>query len=199
MSKAIKVVGIDPSLNNFGIACASVDLDTHVITLDKVDLFHPPEADKETKKKVRKNSDDLRRAKWLQERLIEACKSASLAVVEMPIGSQSARAMASYGIVIGVLSSCPIPMIEVTPIEVKLAGVGTKTASKEEMIEWATKKHPEANWFKHKSKGVMVVTSKNEHCADATAALYAALKTAEFRAMLEAYKMFKGREETQVA
>lgn len=65
-------------------------------------------------------------------------KDVNMVVVEVPVGSQSARSMASYGICIGILASITKPMIQVTPTEVKMATVGSKTASKQDMIDWAT-------------------------------------------------------------
>lgn len=177
----IKVVGIDASLNNFGVVKAGVDLDTGKITPYEVKLIQPPKADAETKKKVRKNSDDLRRARWLCANLKQVCKEADIAIAEMPFGSQSARAMASYGICLGVLASCPIPLIEVTPMEVKLAGAGHKTATKAEMIEWAVSLHPGVKWLTCKRGGKSVVTANNEHIADALAAIYAGVDTEQFQ------------------
>lgn len=177
----VRVLGIDASLNNFGLAKTTVDLDSSRVIVESVLLIQPSKADEVTKKQVRKNSDDLRRAAWLQRNMIEACEGFDLVAVEMPVGSQSARAMASYGIVLGVLSSCPLPMIEVTPLDVKLAGHGTKTATKAEMIAWAVAKHPEANWKTRMLKGSRVITNDNEHCADSIGAVYAAINTQQFK------------------
>lgn len=177
----IKVVGIDASLNNFGVAMTSIDIHTLKVTLDNVFVIQPAKIEESSKRVVRKNSDDLRRAKWLQSQFISACAGFDLVTAEMPFGSQSARAMASYGICIGVLASCPLPMIEVTPMEVKLAGYGTKTATKTEMIEWAINLHPNANWRLIKRNGVHVPTKDNEHAADALASVYAALDTQQFQ------------------
>ena len=179
---SIKVLGCDPSLNNFGLVKASVDMDTLEVSIESMFLACPPKIDAATKKAVRKNSDDLRRARFQQKAFAEYCKGSAITIVEVPVGSQSARAMASYGICVGVLASSPIPMIEVNPTEVKLTAVGTKTASKADMIEWAMAKHPEAEWILRKSKGVMVPTNANEHLADAIAAIYAGIATEQFKA-----------------
>lgn len=179
----VKIVSFDPSLRNFGIAKLALNLNDNSFRVRELILAKPTMADKATKKTVRKNSDDLRRARWLHTHMMAACKDAVIAVAEVPVGSQSARAMASYGICIGVLAGLEIPLIEVTPNEVKLVSVGKKTASKAEMIEWATKKHPEGNWKTRKSKGEMVLTNDNEHLADALAAAYAGIQTEQFKAV----------------
>lgn len=182
MSNLIRVAGFDPSLRNFGIVIADVDISQpdYPFKVVSMELSQPKDEAKKAKT-VRKNSDDLRRAKRLHDDFHAACKSVAFAFVEVPVGSQSARAMASYGICIGVLSSCPVPMIQLTPTEVKVAGAGVSTATKEEMIEAMREKHPEAKWLKHKVNGVEKLTNANEHLADAMAAIEAGLKTEEFK------------------
>lgn len=179
----MKVAGLDISLNNLGIC--KVIIKDRKLTVDELLLVKPDKSDAETKKKVRKNSDDLRRARWLREGMIEAIADCHIVCVEMPVGSQSARAMASYGICTGVIAGIDKPLIEVTPYDVKLAATGIKTASKEEMIEWAVAKHPEGKWKYKTVKGVKSLTNDNEHMADALAAIYAGLKTAELKAVMQ--------------
>ncbi|AVE44188.1 hypothetical protein MW722_001507 [Acinetobacter baumannii] len=195
MSNTVRVIGIDPSLKNFGIVVADVNLDDPDLSFSVVSMnLIKSEENKATKKVVRKNSDDLRRAKSLHDGLKEACKGASFAICEVPVGSQSARAMASYGICIGVLSSCPLPLIQVTPTEVKLAGTGIKTATKGEMIEAAMNAHPEAKWPMRKIKGVLEPLSSNEHLADATFAIKAGLDTDEFKSAIQMLKQLKNAQ-----
>ena len=182
----IKIVGVDPALRNFGFAHALVDIDTGEVEITKL-VLATTEADKKSAKVVRKNSDDLNRAQILHDALVNECKDATYAFVEVPVGSQSARAMASYGICVGVLTACPVPMIQLTPYEVKIAATGDKQAAKEEMIEWATALHPDANWLLRAGKPILA----NEHLADAVAAVYAGLNTLQFKqavAMLKSAK-----------
>ena len=100
--------------------------------------------------------------------------------VEIPVGSQSARSMASYGVCIGVLASINKPLIQVTPAEVKFIATGNKNASKAAMIDWVINKYPTADWFKKTRKEVTTFTAKNEHLADAVACIHAGVKTDEF-------------------
>lgn len=176
----LNVIGIDISLRNLGISKGTIDLVSGEIVISDLVLTET-EANKKTAKVVRKNSDDLDRAQLLHAALQQHSKGAALAFVEVPVGSQSARAMASYGICVGVLASCPIPLIQVTPTEVKLAGAGTKTATKEEMILWASQRHPEAPWLTVKRKGAVDLVNKNEHLADSVAAIHAGVLTDQFR------------------
>lgn len=180
----IRVIGMDPSLRNFGFCKATVDLDTFEVKITGLVLVET-EADKKNAKVVRKNCDDLDRAQLLHAGVIGECVGHALAFAEVPVGSQSSRAMASYGICVGVLAACPIPMIPVTPSEVKFAATGSKHAAKQEMIEWAVEKYPDAPWLRYKSNGKTFkkgdIHADNEHLADACAAIHAGINTDQFR------------------
>lgn len=195
MSK-MKIVGMDPSLSNFGVAYATLDIDNLTFTVDRLEVVQTtPEKDKKVRKVVRKNSEDLERAKLLYRGCNEAVQNAWMAFVEVPVGSQSARAMASYGVCIGVLAHVAetLPMIQVTPGQVKKAGAGVTTATKEEMIEAMMAKYPDAPWPMQTVKGVTSpIASKCEHLADAIAAIEAGLQSDEFRQTLALFKSLPG-------
>jgi Holliday junction resolvasome RuvABC endonuclease subunit len=184
-SRRIKVVGQDPSLRNWGLAVGYYDLETKKLEIDYLDITNPVLP---TGKQVRQNSTDLESALQLYSGAADVTIGAHAVFVEVPVGSQSARAMASYGICVGVLGALRangIPFFEVTPTEVKLAGPGNKTATKQEMIKWAMTSHPEANWPTYKQNGVAQVSeAKAEHMADAIAAIYAGLACNAFKQML---------------
>lgn len=188
----IKIVGLDPSLSNFGVVTALLNLDTMSIEVQDMKLVQTePEKDKKVRKQVRKNSEDLERARTLYRGAMEALQDRMMAFIEVPVGSQSARAMASYGICLGVIAAVAetLPIIQVTPSEVKLAGAGNKLASKEEMIEAMMKKYPTAAWPTKVVKGVMTpIASKCEHLADALAAIEAGLLSDEFRQTMAVFK-----------
>lgn len=96
--------------------------------------------------------------------------------------------MASYGICVGVLGALRasgIPFFEVTPTEVKLAGAGKKTATKQEMIEWVVKQHPEADWPMYAKGGQQLISeAKAEHMADAVCAIHAGIQSNPFQQLL---------------
>ncbi|UNH40953.1 hypothetical protein [Moellerella wisconsensis] len=180
MSKIIKVAGVDPSMSNFGIVFGEIDIETNkVISINRMELAQTSSGD--TKKSVRVNSDDLRRASEIWKKAKPIIQQAQLVFCELPVGSQSSRAQTSYGICIGVLACIDKPLIQVTPIEIKQFVAGKKTTSKEEIIEWATSKHPEAPWITRKEKGEMKFANKNEHLADAVAAIYTGMETDQYR------------------
>lgn len=185
----IKVVGIDPALRNFGFATAMIDIDKDEIA--SIEALELVKTDDQAGKVVRRNSDDLRRANLLAEavrRLTDPAEGLTLAFVEVPVGSQSARAMASYGVCIGVLTNCKCGMIEVTPTEVKVNAVKIKTATKQEMIDWAHGLFPEAPWLMACGK----LKNENEHLADAIGAINAGLKTAQWKQVKSMLRLTAG-------
>lgn len=179
----MKVIGIDIALRNTGIALVNLDTDSLTFQIEGLKLIETEVA--KTGKVVRKNSEDLERCRVISAELEPFYEIASMIFVEMPVGSQSARAMASYGMSIGILSNCNVPMIQLTPYEVKLAAVGDKSATKREMINWATAKYPGDHWLTTKSGEYL---NKNEHLADAVAAIEAGLKTDDFKGVLNLAK-----------
>lgn len=179
----IPVVGFDPSLRNWGIAEGSLDIETGYLDSLKLTLVQTKEDDGKT---VRKNSKDLERAEQLASAVIEVARKAKVIFVEVPVGSQSSRAMASYGICVGILGSIRalgIQIIEVSPTEVKKAFTGDKFAKKERMIATAVGLYPSANFPRHKGK----IVDKAEHVADAIAAIHAGVQTPVFQNVLRLY------------
>lgn len=185
MGTKLRVVGMDPSLRNWGIAVGELDLDTKTVLIHRLTVI-TPELSKG--KQVRQNSLDLSSAQQLCAEALQAVKNADAIFVEVPVGSQSARAMASYGICVGVLGSVRAtgtPFFEVTPTEVKVSTVGSKLATKQEMIAWSLSRHPEANWPTYRKNGMDVVSeAQAEHMADAIATIYAGLKLNQFHQLI---------------
>jgi len=183
--KVIRVVGHDPSLRNWGWALGFYDLETSELRIPTIGVIQPVLS---KGKQVRQNSLDLDSARQLFMGAEDVSDGAQAVFVEVPVGSQSARAMASYGLCVGVLGALRAlgnPFYEVTPSEVKMATVGIKTATKEQMIGWAMNAHPEANWPVYAKNGTKQVSeAKAEHMADAIAAIYAGINTTGFQQLL---------------
>lgn len=173
----IPVLGMDPSLRNWGLASGFLNMETGVLSNVKLAVVMPKE---ETSKQVRKNSKDLEIAEILATSIQPFLENAAMIFVEVPVGSQSARAMASYGIcvgILGVIKSAGATLIEVSPTEVKIAFTGKKLATKEDMIQKALELYPDANFPMHNGK----ITSKAEHVADALGAIHAGVRTPLFQ------------------
>jgi len=172
-------------MRNWGLAVGTLEIYSKKLTIDHIDVICP---DLPSAKQTRVNSLDIESAYQLTKGAWEASKGAQAVFIEVPVGSQSARAMASYGICVGVLGALRlsgIPFYEVTPKEVKRLTTGNPEATKQEMIEWAVNKHPEANWPTHTRKDRVILTSaKAEHMADAIAAIYAGMSGTQFQQTL---------------
>ena len=160
----IDILGLDPSLSNWGM-CHMTYSPSYSLGLNGTDIIRTKPS-----KAWPKNIDDLYRARSLSETLRELITHVDVVVAELPFGSQSSRAMASYGICIGVLAGLDIPIIPVTPFEVKKI-VGTRETKKEEIIQWVNDTY--LNVFIGRPK------NQTEHMADAIVACHAALPQLE--------------------
>jgi Holliday junction resolvasome RuvABC endonuclease subunit len=179
--KELKIVGVDPSVRNTGIAVGRIVLPTLSVLIDDLVLI---KTESRSGKQVRKNSDDLRRANEISDALAEAAHGAAFAIVEIPTGAQSARAAWTLGMAVGIMTTfrrIAVPLIQVQPVETKLAATGKKGACKEDIIDWATEKFPAAPWKRYKRNGEMHLADDNEHLADAVAIIHAGIRTDEFR------------------
>ena len=185
---SIRVLGMDPSLRNWGLAVAYLDLDTGVLTTPEISVVQPSDL---VGKQVRNNSNDLHLAMQLADGIWSEATRAQVIFVEVPHGSQSARAMASYGIVIGILGSLRstgTPFIEVTAGDNKLIFTSKKNAPKELMISTARELYPDSNWPVHKNGSPL---AKCEHMADAIAAIHAGVRTPAFQNLLQLFSGVK--------
>lgn len=186
------LVGMDPSLRNWGLAKGIYDTDTKELQVTFLDVVNPavPEG-----KQVRQNSKDLAAAQQLFSAAQLVCNGAHAVFAEVPIGSQSARSMAGYGVCVGVLGalrSLGIPFYEMTPTEVKLAGHGSSTSTKKQMITWAVNAHPEASWPMYQHQGKLQISeAKAEHMADAIGAIHAGVVSNTFQQYLT---LIKGKQ-----
>lgn len=187
----IPILGIDAAFANTGIVLAEYDIETNTVFVKELRLVQTT-ADKANKKVVRKNSDDLRRAAeaiTAVDKAIEDHKPV-FAVVEVPFGAQSARAAWALGIAVGIIAhvASKVSLIQVTPKEVKDV-VGEKFPDKAQMIAWAYRNYPDANWPMQKRGGKLeIVAGKAEHMADGVAAVHAGIVTDEFKRTVSMWK-----------
>ena len=174
------LTGIDPSFRNFGMV---------KFEFDHRGLFPIDEKLQITKKapktaKLRVNCDDLERSQYLFNTMHAFIGDSDYIFMEMPVGSQNASGMKSYGICVGIAASIQLPLILVLPHEVKLATGLKKTASKAEIRQWAYKKYPDVQWLRARNNPKGSFTDANEHLADACATVEAGIRTPEFKRLL---------------
>ncbi|WP_316207499.1 hypothetical protein [Bradyrhizobium sp. SZCCHNR3118] len=194
---SILVAGLDPAFANFGIARMRLDLDTLELSAERIRTLITRPLDKAARKVIRKNSDDLRRAKELHEGFNEMIDGCVVAFGEIPSGQQHARSALGFGVALGVLASCPVPIIEVQPSETKVASVGNAKAEKPEIIAWAAARYPQLPWELYggdvvyrgkRTRSAGELHENNEHAADAIAVVHAGIKTEQFKQLLALWK-----------
>lgn len=183
MKSKIKIVGLDPSLRNWGIAIGSASLVSGEFTV--TDLRTVTTQPNPKGSKVSSSTWDTQSAQTLYEGVADAISDADIVCVEVPYGSQDVKSAVGRGICLGVLGSLfDDRFILVTPQSVKKI-VGAKDASKKECVHWATTKHPEAPWPMWLGK---VSVGKAEHSADALIAIYSAAQTKEFQSIIKEHR-----------
>lgn len=178
----IRVAGLDPSFRNWGIAVADLDLDTGTLTTPWLHVVKTAEEPKA--KQARVNSYDLVAAMELSMANNDLLKEVKIFFVEVPVGSQSASGAKAYGVCIGIIGymkALGATVIEVTAAESKKLFAGSKTATKQRMIDAAVSHYPDANWPMFHGK---IVAGTAEHMADAIAAIHAGVRTPEFSNLL---------------
>jgi hypothetical protein len=176
----LHLMALDITLRNCGIALGSYDLDTQSLDIVQIRTF---KTEREDRKIVRANSDDLRCSRELLAHLRQTALSCNVVAAEIPSGSQSAAAAKHFGITTGILAalSLNLPLIEILPSETKKI-IGKKNASKIEMIEWAYRRFPDLSW--KIDKKTQRPTLNSEHMADAIAVMHAAIETQQFKQMI---------------
>lgn len=186
--KPIPIIGLDMAFANVGVVrgyvTPHVDGQGADITIAEM---HTIKTEPQKQKGVRMSSDELRRARWINEELIRHVREHQATIIfgEVPSGSQSAKAARSLGIAVGILACLKTTLIEVSPLEVKDRFVGNRQSTKDEMIRKAVSLFPGLPWKRIKSG----FSGSNEHVADAIGAVVAGVSTQEFRQMLAAIRI----------
>lgn len=173
----LKIVGLDPSFRNWGVAVCSLSSDFH-LTVDKVHTIATV-ADPSIKLK---SMDDINCANALYFELRELLDQADVVVAEVPTGSQTASGMKGHGICLGLLGMIQSHhhLVQVSPYDIKNLLGGS--ATKQQVIAYVHNLHPEA-LPKDKRTGQPLM--KGEHVADAIASIYAAARTPEFKTFIQ--------------
>ena len=183
----LTVAGIDPSLRHTGLSRGTFDTESKQLVITDLLLIS---SEKSKVKTLRVNSDDLQCCQNITAGMMLWLTSCHIAFAEMPTGGQSASASKAFGMCIGMLSSVGLAgnyrgsLVQVQPSEVKKAATGSKNASKDEMISWATAKWPDATgWLRLGGKPTGRLLNDNEHLADACGAIEAGLQTDQFKTL----------------
>jgi Holliday junction resolvasome RuvABC endonuclease subunit len=176
-------MGLDGSLQNFGIAVGTMEAN-ELVSIQELILS---KTGKSKDKKIKRADDDMSRFKdhiEVVEHLIKEHKP-NYIFAEIPSGAQDARAAFAFGGVTAILAGLSLhnELVTVTPAEVKLAATGWKHADKEDVIAAIHGRFPDAPWITSKLKNAMCIekdgkylTNANEHLADAVGTILAGMK-----------------------
>ena len=168
----LKIVSFDPSLRNWGQAAATYS--DGVLKIIETNIIKTSNT---KSKSVKQNASDILSASVLYTGLLKSVRWADVICIEVPHGSQSSRAMVSYGIcvaLIGVISTINPNIVQVSANDVK-AIVQTDRShkpSKQDVISWVKAHHPEAK---------LPNSLSAEHICDAIVAIHAAMPKPEFK------------------
>lgn len=187
----LKIVGLDPSLRNWGIAIGSASIATGELTITDLRTVHTEQQPKGGR--IRASTWDIESAFTLYEGVYNACSDADIVCVEVPTGAQNNKGATGHGICLGILGSLlSTKFIFVTPQSVKKI-IGKDNATKAESVALAVEKHPEAPWPYYRGN---VSVTKAEHSADAIHAIYAGAQTKEFKSIIQEYKHASTNQKT---
>lgn len=188
----LTVVGMDPSLRNWGMAKGTFDPVTKRMHLDQSDLI----TTELSKDKKAKNLKDIACAEELMRRAYAFAKGADVVCIECPVGSQSAAGMLAYGVcvaLIACLKCAGLNIIITTPMQGKAVVTGLTDSkanaalniTKKEVIAWVVERHPELPLPRYKRHNEMLVSMEPaEHIADGVIAIYAGTQSSQFKQLL---------------
>jgi Holliday junction resolvasome RuvABC endonuclease subunit len=186
----LNVLGLDGSIQNFGIAVGVIETDTwELLSIKNLVLS---KTKKSTDKKTKRAEDDFARFAQHWKAIADITESVAIewnpfyVFGEIPSGAQDARASFAFGGVTAMLAGLSLTnkVITVTPSEVKVAATGLKHADKEDVIAAMYDRFPHAPWITSKRPNAMNIhegdglylTNDNEHLADAIAVILAGLE-----------------------
>jgi len=177
------ILGFDPGFANFGWASVSVETPGFGPFVHSLGVFRTKKADK--KRDVYASDDNAQRIRELTRNiaeLLDRTMPVAIAVESQSWprnSSASAKVGMAWGAMVALAEVRQIPMIQVSPQQVKLLTVGDKKASKEQVKDWVIANYGCAEPLKK-------LGALYEHAADAVAIQHAARTSDIFRAIARA-------------
>lgn len=161
------VIGVDPGFASCGWAAVELAGDEDLLVAVGTITTKPSDR----KHGILVAHDDVRRGEELLEAMLAviATHNPVALAVELPSGSRGARAAACLGAAKMLVSALRhitgLPLVAVSPADLKAAVTGSKTATKEQVQAALTRRFPGAAWPARKADV--------EHAADALGAFVA--------------------------
>lgn len=183
----VRVLGLDPGLATFGIAVVRILAEGETIEYMEVVKTKKSNA----KRRVLVSEDDFTRARAIAVRMSAAAhryKVAGLCFEAMsrPRNASSAFKVAlSFGVIAQLSAENDLPVLQVTPKELKKGVCGNSSASKDEVLLALHKRYPIQleRWLQPMNKG------DREHPVDALGAIVTCLDTDMLRSFRQMVRM----------
>jgi len=174
------VLGLDPGFANIGWALVEVGPKTEAPI--SIGIIRTEKRDR--KGKIRITSDDHRRGKKIAENLRGLFEKKPVIVCAEALSYPRRASIAAklgrvWGIIDCLSQSVGVPVIEASPMDLKLAVTGSKTASKEEVIESLLTRYPGNKAIQEFQ--LDVAKSYWEHGFDALGSVVACLESTEMQ------------------
>lgn len=184
--RTIRVVAADPTLKHYGIATFDYDFIINKVSNVKLEIVENPDLHLQSVinspfKRVDQGYETLKAGNKIFNRLKHHLKDADLLVTELFVGARCYAAL--YSLLGGFIMAAftDVPVILVLPHDAKKVISGNlandTNAGKREIIKWAKKEFPEANWYS--------TLKYNEHVADAIAIGVAGVNSEKFESVLK--------------
>lgn len=176
MKTLLNVVGLDPSLRNFGIVNGIIHIPSEVVKPTGMKVLHAKNVEHKFK-----NISDLTSLPDVINELWDTVSEADIIFCELPHGSQSSRAMYSYGVcvaLVALLISQGKPVI-VTRQSQREQLLGKDKVTKQDMIDWFNTHYPDNQYFQ------ALKNAEREHAADAMASIVIGLKMPDTQKLIQ--------------
>ena len=171
------VLGLDPSLSNWGWALADV-VGTQITPVNSGVICIPP-----VKVAKSKAVNDMLRVSNLYSEVLKLTSLSRIACIEFPTGGRDSSAAFSYATCIALMAALKANGVTIYPVtpQANKKTVGKLDATKEEVIDWIESRHTN---FLPRKKDNTILKGKAEHIADALLTIHTGLPQMKLTATL---------------
>lgn len=165
----VNVLGIDPGLENVGVARLEFTSDGDVLCRDARVIVTKKPSKKKAMTPLRQGAEDVTRTRQIWKEISEFVSGCIIDAVAYeafsPIPGRSKNATKTsfaVGVAVSIGFALGVPVYAVTPVDVKIKTTGQKSASKGQVIEAVCQRIPSIReWLD------LIPKTKRDHAADA--------------------------------
>ena len=171
------VLGLDPSLSNWGWVLADV-VGTQITPVNSGVICIPP-----VKVAKTKAVNDMLRVSSLYSEVLKLTSLSRIACIEFPTGGRDSSAAFSYATCIALIAALKANGVTIYPVtpQANKKTVGKLDASKEDVMDWIESRHTN---FLPRKKDNTILKGKAEHIADALLTIHTGLPQMKLTATL---------------